>query len=330
MTAPGDFAQVEAPQLVTVDGRLRAARLVPGRGPLPASGSRGSGRRVRPERSSSPQTRCSGPTPHPAAPIAAPDGPLGTLYAGKLVDARARRPGQFMAFRGNGDRDFIGELTDPLPVTVEPDGQLLVEYPPHPRRSRTMTLAPEVQSLLDWGAEPRREHRRAAAARAPPRDPRRARPRAPTPGASSSSPLPRRRRSGSPVDGRRDPCPSAVSGRRRPASGVRSLPRWRLRPRHDRLPRQRGEMRAHLPRRRLCRGHGRVPARARASVPDRRRRLLRGAPLDGCATLQASGSTRTVSPSAASPPAGTSRRSSRSWRATAAGRSSRCSCSKFP
>ena len=39
-----------------------------------------------------------------------------------------------MAFRGNGDRDFLGELIDPLPVTVEAEGQLLVDYP-HPSRS---------------------------------------------------------------------------------------------------------------------------------------------------------------------------------------------------
>ena len=34
-----------------------------------------------------------------------------------------------MAFRGDGDRDFLGELIDPLPVTIEPAGHLVVEYP---------------------------------------------------------------------------------------------------------------------------------------------------------------------------------------------------------
>ena len=57
-----------------------------------------------------------------------------------------------MAFRGNGDRDFVGELIDPLPVTVEPEGQLLVEYSPPRDRSGPLTIAPEIRSLLEWGA----------------------------------------------------------------------------------------------------------------------------------------------------------------------------------
>ena len=69
-----------------------------------------------------------GPYDSPRGPIAAPGGPLGTLYAGKLVGRQAGS-WQFMAFRGDGDRDFLGELTDPLPVTYDADGQLLVDYP---------------------------------------------------------------------------------------------------------------------------------------------------------------------------------------------------------
>ena len=111
-----------------------------------------------------------GPYASPGGPIAATDGPLGTLYAGKLVEPEPQA-WSFMAFRGNGDRDFIGELTDPLPVTVEPGGQLLVESLRIPDWSRTMTLAPEVQLVARLGSRPRREHRHAAAARAAPRDP---------------------------------------------------------------------------------------------------------------------------------------------------------------
>jgi hypothetical protein len=44
----------------------------------------------------------------------APDGPLGPRYAGKLVEAH-RGAWYFMAFRGDGDRRFTGELTDPPP-----------------------------------------------------------------------------------------------------------------------------------------------------------------------------------------------------------------------
>jgi hypothetical protein len=34
-----------------------------------------------------------------------------------------------MAFRGDGDRDFVGELTDPLPVNLDPEGRLAVSFP---------------------------------------------------------------------------------------------------------------------------------------------------------------------------------------------------------
>ena len=34
-----------------------------------------------------------------------------------------------MAFRGDGDRDFLGELTDPLPVEVDAEGRLAVSFP---------------------------------------------------------------------------------------------------------------------------------------------------------------------------------------------------------
>ena len=126
VTAPGDFAQVEAPQLVKVDGRY--ALLVS------CQAEDHSQQRI--ERLGAPGETGTfvfaagemlGPYASPGAPIAAPDGPLGTLYAGKLVEPEPQA-WSFMAFRGNGDRDFIGELTDPLPVTIEPDGQLLIEF----------------------------------------------------------------------------------------------------------------------------------------------------------------------------------------------------------
>ena len=69
------------------------------------------------------------PTPRADDPIAAPDGPLGPLYAGKLVEVE---PGdwRFMAFRGDGDRDFVGELTDPLPLRIDDaDGSDRRPYP---------------------------------------------------------------------------------------------------------------------------------------------------------------------------------------------------------
>jgi beta-fructofuranosidase len=127
LTAPGDFAQVEVPQLVQVDGRYA----------LLVSCQAEDHSQERIERLGTPgetgtfvyaADEMFGPYASPTGPIAAPDGPLGPLYAGKLLEREAGRL-EFMAFRGNGDRDFLGELIDPLPVSVEPEGQLVVAYP---------------------------------------------------------------------------------------------------------------------------------------------------------------------------------------------------------
>jgi beta-fructofuranosidase len=128
VTTPGDFAQVEVPQFVQLNGhrhilfsahpedhsRQRVNRLGPGQ-----------------EGTYTFTASASGEPFHPsAAPIAPESGPLGPLYAGKLVEAA---PGdwRFLAFRaGTGDA-FIGELTDPLPVNQNPDGQLSITAIPN-------------------------------------------------------------------------------------------------------------------------------------------------------------------------------------------------------
>ncbi len=123
VTAPGDFAQVEVPQLVELGGRrhilfsvhaedhsrLRVSRLGPGQGGTFIFTSGTQGDAFRPS----------------AAPIVPEDGPLGRLYAGKLVQPR---PGdwRFLAFRAELGDTFIGELTDALPVHQHPDGRLTV------------------------------------------------------------------------------------------------------------------------------------------------------------------------------------------------------------
>jgi beta-fructofuranosidase len=127
LTVDGDFAQVEVPQLLRMNGRYellfsclaedhsrdRVARLgTPGRtGTFVLS-------------SEDPL----GPYSLAEGPLVTTDGPLGTLYAGKLVE---REPGSwhFLAFRGDGDRAFLGELTDPLPVRTSPTGRIVVGYP---------------------------------------------------------------------------------------------------------------------------------------------------------------------------------------------------------
>lgn len=124
LTEPGEFAQVECPQLVSVNGHhlilfsclaedhsaTRVER-------LGADGVTGTffyrsdelGQLYAPSNT----------------PIIGDTGALGPLYAGKLVET-GPKIWSFMAFRGAGDRDFLGELTDPLPVDIDealdPDG----------------------------------------------------------------------------------------------------------------------------------------------------------------------------------------------------------------
>jgi beta-fructofuranosidase len=123
VTAPGEFAQVEVPQLVQLDGhrhilfsagaqdhsRQRRGRLGPGQGGTFTYSARA---RVGPYRAS-------------AAPIAPDDGPLGTLYAGKLAEAA---PGdwRFLAFCINRSGAFAGELTDPLPIRQDRHGNISI------------------------------------------------------------------------------------------------------------------------------------------------------------------------------------------------------------
>jgi hypothetical protein len=66
-----------------------------------------------------------GPYRASAAPIAPADGPLGTLYAGKLAEAA---PGdwRFLAFCASRDGAFAGELTDPLPIRQDRQGTISI------------------------------------------------------------------------------------------------------------------------------------------------------------------------------------------------------------
>jgi beta-fructofuranosidase len=125
LVPPGEFAQVEVPQLVQLDGRWL----------LLVSCHAEDHSEQRRRRLSVPgvtgtfaftATSPSGPFAPPSGdPIALPGGPLGPLYAGKLVEAE---PGslRFMGFRGDGDHAFVGELTDPLPIDHDGNGGLRV------------------------------------------------------------------------------------------------------------------------------------------------------------------------------------------------------------
>jgi beta-fructofuranosidase len=113
LTSPGEFAQVEVPQLVRFNGRhhiLFSARA--------EDHSRRRRHRLGPGQSGTFTFRAStaaGPYQASDAPVVSRAPRSGTLYAGKLIEAR---PGdwRFLAFCLEQDGAFAGELTDPLPV----------------------------------------------------------------------------------------------------------------------------------------------------------------------------------------------------------------------
>jgi beta-fructofuranosidase len=123
VTTPGEFAQVEVPQLVQLNGhrhilfsahaedhsRQRRVRHGPGQGGTFTFTA----------------AAPTGPYRPSATPVADHDGPFGELYAGKLVEAG---PGdwRFLASCVGRDGEFAGELTDPLPVRQDQHGGIRV------------------------------------------------------------------------------------------------------------------------------------------------------------------------------------------------------------
>ena len=125
ITEPGRAAQLEVPQLVKLNGRyellvscLAEDHCVSETADLDGPGQTGT------FIYSAPQIL--GPYTYSGGPVAAPNGPLGPLYAGKLVQSHGGA-WYFMAFRGDGDRSFSGELTDPLPVRYLHDGRIVID-----------------------------------------------------------------------------------------------------------------------------------------------------------------------------------------------------------
>jgi beta-fructofuranosidase len=124
ITEPGEFAQVEVTQLVKEEDRCiivfschaedhsssRTRRLgTVGRGGTFVLSAK----------------QFEGPYSVSDNPVAAENGDLGVLYAGKILD-RDVSVWEFMAFRGDNDIDFVGELTDPLPVGLTDNGDLAI------------------------------------------------------------------------------------------------------------------------------------------------------------------------------------------------------------
>jgi beta-fructofuranosidase len=130
LTAPGNFAQVECPQLSVIDGRrlilfscLAEDHSTARRERIGTAGVTGTFVLT---------GTADGTTFTPSDnPIAISGSDLGPLYAGKLVEIQ-QNDWRFLAFRGGGDREFIGELTDPLPINVGVDNLEVVLASPAP------------------------------------------------------------------------------------------------------------------------------------------------------------------------------------------------------
>lgn len=124
VTEPGEFGHMEVPQWVAINGRYYLLFCVPG------------------EHASQARRARLGDQPTTGTHYLAADSPLGpyhyltdtflagdragSLYSGKLVQDGAGR-WMFMAFRNfNDEGAFIGDITDPMPLRVEPDGRLMI------------------------------------------------------------------------------------------------------------------------------------------------------------------------------------------------------------
>lgn len=124
LTAPGEFGQMEVPQVVTIGGHSYLLFSV-GAGQHSAARRARLGRAVTGTHYLAAQNPL-GPYRYLTDEFLVGD-THGSLYSGKLVQDSAGA-WWFMAFCNFApDGTFIGAITDPMPVTVEADGRLRVE-----------------------------------------------------------------------------------------------------------------------------------------------------------------------------------------------------------
>jgi beta-fructofuranosidase len=149
LTEPGEFAQVEVPQLVPLEDRY--ALLI---STLAEDHSRARLARVGGVGQTGTFVLVSsemlGSYKAGALPLTRSDRPAGPLYAGKVVQAT---DGQwaFIGFGGDGLREFTGELSDPIPARPDGERGFVVEDPRAPSDSELARMAPEIRSLIAWG-----------------------------------------------------------------------------------------------------------------------------------------------------------------------------------
>ncbi|MGF1624543.1 MAG: family 43 glycosylhydrolase [Alphaproteobacteria bacterium] len=127
LVGPGSFGQLEVPQPVRIAGRwymLFSTAAIHIAAAERARTSTGPGRHAGTHYYMA--DAIDGPWRMPARPyLTDGDGPV--LYSGKIVEDPAGRP-VFLAFHDAGpDGRFVGELSDPIPVRVGPDGALSLD-----------------------------------------------------------------------------------------------------------------------------------------------------------------------------------------------------------
>lgn len=130
LSSPGEFSQLEVPQLVRIGGRWLIAFCT-------GTGDHSEARLARPgavRESGTHYLEAAEPfgTYRVAEPPFLLGGPECPYYAGRFL----RHNGQwhFFAWRGYGDSgEFVGELSDPMAVTVAPSGDIAVSPPMTPR-----------------------------------------------------------------------------------------------------------------------------------------------------------------------------------------------------
>jgi beta-fructofuranosidase len=120
VTQAGEFAQVECPQLAHIDGRKLILFSC-------LDEDHSAARRERLGRRGGTGTFVFSDVDGELLPsgnaIADTDGAIGPLYAGKVVEIEPD-DWRFIGFRGAGDRDFVGELIDPVPIRFDEHGEL--------------------------------------------------------------------------------------------------------------------------------------------------------------------------------------------------------------
>ncbi len=125
VTTPGEFGQMEVPQLVHIESRYYLLFCTSVGTTAASRAQRLNGQTVTGTHYLVADNPL-GPFHYTTDTFLSGDH-LGSLYSGKLIQLPDQSWG-FMAFRNNDDHnEFVGEIIDPLPVTVDEAGNLVIQ-----------------------------------------------------------------------------------------------------------------------------------------------------------------------------------------------------------